>query len=179
VKLLNKEVDLEFLSSQYENIQFHMFGSNDRISFISCLVCVCNSSKDIVDNWQAIQNMATVYYQNSGGFNSWNMYLVFFSVEKIPIWEKYKIENNKFSARKIVLDELQESPSLEQLTSQLENQLLGSDLTLDNRSFPAEKNSTYLEKYYHGTPIDLKSESREKRARVINNIIDELRRNEN
>jgi len=179
VKLSIKEIDLEFLSTQFENIDFHMFLSDDHLSFISCIACICENSNDIIDNWQSIQNIVAVFHQSSGGFDAWNMYLAFVSVEKIPTWEKYKIENNKFFARKIVLDGLQDIPSLEQLIIELENQLLGSDLTLESRSIQLEENLTYLESYYRGAPTDSKSESREKRALMINNIIESLSSNEN
>lgn len=120
-----------------------------------------------------------VYHQSSGGFDAWNMYLAFFSAENVPVWEKYEIENNKFSARKIVLDGLQEIPSIDQLITELEKHLFGSDLTLETRSGHVEENSTHLEKYYRGAPLDYKIESREKRALMINNIIESLSRNEN
>jgi hypothetical protein len=179
VKLLIKESDLGFLSAEFENIQFHMIRSNDHISFISCIACVCKTSNDIVENWRAIQNMVAVYHQHSGGFDAWNMYLAFVSSESISVWEKYEIENNKFSARKIVLDGLQEIPSIDQLIIELEKQLLGSDLKLETRPNHVEENLTHLEKYYRGIPLDSKSESREKRASIINNIIESLNSNEN
>lgn len=179
MKLLTKEVDLGFLSSQYENIQFHMFRSDDHLSFISCLACVCETSNDIVENWQSIQNMVAVFHQRTGGFDAWNMYLAFVSVENVPTWEKYEIENNKFSARKIVLDGLQEIPSLEQLTIELENLLLGSDLTLESRPFQAEEHLPVLKDNYRGIPLDSKKDSREKRALVIDKIVESLNSNEN
>jgi hypothetical protein len=121
VKLLTKDSDLEFLSAEYENIQFHMLRSDDHLSFISCIVCVCETAQVIIENWRAIQNTVAVYHQHSGGFDAWNMYLAFVSTESVAVWEKYEIENNKFSVRKIVLDNLQQSPSLEQLIIELEN----------------------------------------------------------
>lgn len=178
MKLLTKESDLEFLSAEYENIQFYMLGSDDRFSFISCIVCVCETAQGIIENWRAIQNMVAVYHQNSGGFNAWNMYLAFVSAESVHVWEKYEIENNKFSARKIVLDGLQETLDIGQLIIELERQLFGTDLTLETRSGHVEENSTHLEKYYRGAPLDAKNESREKRASMINNIIESLNSNE-
>ncbi|PHR22511.1 MAG: hypothetical protein COA36_17780 [Desulfotalea sp.] len=97
MKLLTKESDLGFLSDEFENIQFHMICSDDRLSFISCIVCVCETAQVIIENWRSIQNMVAVYHQHSGGFDAWNMYLVFVSFDKIPTWKKYEIENNKFS----------------------------------------------------------------------------------
>jgi hypothetical protein len=179
VNLLIKEIDLEYLSSQYENIQFHMLRSDNRLSFISCIVCVCETAQVIIDNWREIQNMVAVYHQHSGDFDAWNLYLVFVSSENVSVWEKYEIENNKFSARKIVLDGFQEIPDIDQLIIELGKQLLGSDLKLGARSSHVEENLTYLEDYYRGAPLDSKIESRETRASMINNIIESLNRNEN
>ncbi|WP_305812143.1 ABC-three component system middle component 1 [Photobacterium leiognathi] len=179
MKLLIKDIDLGFLSSQYENIQFHILRSDDRLSFISCIVCVCETAYDIIENWRSIQNMIAVYHQHSGSFDAWNMYLAFVSVESIPVWEKYEIENNKFSARKIVIDDFLEVPNIHHLIIELEKQLLGSDLTLESRADQPKENLTHLEKYYRGAPLDSKNESRAKRALMIDNIIESLSCNEN
>lgn len=179
MKLLTKESDLEFLSAEFENIQFLMIRSDDRLSFISCIVCVCETAQEIIENWRAIQNMVAVYHQHSGGFDAWNMYLAFVSAESVSVWEKYEIENNKFSARKIVLDWFEKKPSIDQLIIELEKQLLGSDLTLETRSSHVEENLTRLEKYYRGAPLDFNIESREKRALMIDKIIESLNSYEN
>jgi hypothetical protein len=179
VKLLTKDSDLEFLSAEYENIQFHMLRSDDHLSFISCIVCVCETAQVIIENWRAIQNTVAVYHQHSGGFDAWNMYLAFVSTESVAVWEKYEIENNKFSMRKIVLDNLQQSPSLEQLIIELENQLLGADLTLESRAHQEKDNLPSLENYYSGAPLGSKGDSREKRALMIDKIIEDLNSNEN
>jgi hypothetical protein len=57
--------------------------------------------------------------------------------------------------------------------------LLGSDLTLESRSFQLEEDLPYLENYYRGAPLDSKSESRDKRALMIDRIIESLNSNEN
>ncbi|WP_426370279.1 ABC-three component system middle component 1 [Pseudocolwellia sp. HL-MZ7] len=179
MKLLTKESDLEFLSSEYENIQFHMLGSDDSFSFISCIICVCETAQEIIENWRAIQNMVAVYHQHSGGFNAWNIYLAFVSADSVAVWEKYEIENNKFSARKIVLDGLQENLDIDQLIIELERQLFGSDLKLETHPSPGEDNSTDLDKYYSGAPLDSKTVSKEKRALMIDKIIENLNSYEN
>jgi hypothetical protein len=123
--------------------------------------------------------MVAVYHQHSGAFDAWNMYLAFVSAESVSVWEKYEIENNKFSARKIVLDWFEKKPRIDQLIIELEKQLLGSDLTLETRSNHAEEYSTQLEKYYRDAPLDSKSESKEKRALMIDKIIESLNSYEN
>lgn len=179
MKLLTKENDLEFLSAEYENIKFHMLRSDEHLSFISCIVCVCETAQEIMKNWRAIQNMVAVYHQHSGGFDAWNMYLAFVSTERISVWDKYEIENNKFSARKIVLDGLQGILDIDRLILELERQLLGSDLKPETQPSHVEENATDLEKYYRGAPLDSKNESKEKRALMIDKIIESLNSHEN
>lgn len=179
MKLLGKEVDLGFLSAHYANIEFHMFCSDDPLSFISCIACVCKTSVEVVENWRAIQNIVSVHHQPAGSLAAWNVYLAFVTVEQVPLWEKYEIENNKFAARKLIIDGLPEIPSPEQLAIELQNQLLGSDLTLDPRVNDPKEALLSLERYGRGAPLDAKTESREKRALMINNIIELLSKNEN
>ncbi|MCG9787250.1 hypothetical protein L1D61_08800 [Vibrio mediterranei] len=179
MKLLTKETDLEFLSAQFENIRFYTLSSDDHLSFISCIVCVCENARDVINSWRPIQNMVAIYHQNSSGFDAWNMYLAFVSVESLPVWDKYEIENNKFSSRKIVLDNFQYPLTLEQLIVEVEKQLLGSDLTLESRPFQPEDNLPDLQKYYRGTPLDSKKDSREQRALIIDKIVESLNSNEN
>jgi hypothetical protein len=179
MKLLTKEVDLSFLSDHYENIRFHMFYSDDPLSFISCIACVCETSAEAIESWRSIQNIVSVHHQPSGGLASWNVYLAFVTVESVPLWEKYEIENNKYAARKIILDGLPEIPSLDQLAIELQKQLLGSDLTLDPRVNEPREALLSIEEHVRGAPLDSKKESREKRALMINNIIELLSKNEN
>lgn len=179
MKLLAEEFDLDFLSTQYENISFHMFRSDDPFTFISCIACICDTAEEIVHNWRAIQNLVSVYYQPAGGVASWNVYLAFITVDYVPLWEKYEIENNKFSSRKIILDGLPEIPNPNELAIKLQKQLLGSDLTLDPQSEEPGERLLSLEEYVRGAPLDSKSESREKRSLMIKNIIELLNKHEN
>ena len=177
--LLNEIADLSFLNSEYKSIKFHMFRSDYHLSFISCIACMCETSEDIVKNWRAIQNIVSVKHQPAGNLAAWNVYLAFVTVEQVPLWEKYEIENNKFAARKIIIDGLQEIPSPEQLAIELQKQLLGSDLTLDTQVNEPKAALLSLERYVRGAPLDSKTESREKRAQMINNIMEFLNNNEN
>lgn len=179
MKLLNRDHDLGFLISRFESIDFHLLVSDDPISFISCFACLCNSSADIIENWQSIQNFVSGYYQPPGGLASWNIYLAFFTKERMPLWEKYEIENNKYAARKLVIDGVYALPGEEQMVDDLSRHLLGSDLLLDKRPEDLRETLLSLEDYVRGAPLDSKAESREERARMIKNIIEFLDKNEN
>lgn len=179
MKLLIKEFDFEFVRSQFERVEFRMFCSDDALSFISCIVCILDTSADLVQHWSAIQSVVSVYHQPSGGLASWNMYLAFITRDNVSLWDKYEIENNKYAARKIVLDGLTEVPTSAQLAVELEKHLLGSDLVLDPRVTEPREALLSLEDYVRGAPLDQKLESREKRAEMITSIIEFLDKNEN
>lgn len=179
MKLLLKEYDLGFLSAQCDGIEFHMFRSDDSLSYISCIACLCERASDIIKHWRAIQGFVSVHYQPKGNLASWNLYLAYVTTQKLSLWQKYEIENNKFSARKVVLDGCSEMPTPDQLAVELEKQLLGSDLTLDSRVNEPREALLSLEEFVRGAPLDQKVESKEKRASMINNIIEFLNKDEN
>ncbi|MGK3117230.1 hypothetical protein QZH44_05935 [Pseudomonas corrugata] len=180
MNLLSKEFDLDFLSSRFENMRFRLYVSDDSISYISCIACLCDSSAGIVESWSAIQNYVSGYYQPPGELAVWNIYLAFFCVDKFPLWDKYEIENDKYAVRKIILDGQGELPSDAEVIESLSRHLLGADLVLEDSSLePPQELSMSLEAYVRGAPLDSKVESKEARARMVNNIIEFLNSHEN
>lgn len=179
MNLLSKDFDLSFLSSRFENIFFQLFVSNDENSYISCIACWCEKSSQVTENWSAIQNYMSVYYQPPGDLAVWNIYLAFFCVESLTQWEKYVIENDKYAVRKLVLDGIQASPNSAHAQTLINNHLLGADLELKESNMqPKLDFSLFLNDYVRGTPLDTKVASREERAQRINNIIGFLDRHE-
>lgn len=174
MKLLTKDYDFEFLAAEFGDMAFHMFRSDDSLSYISCIACLCKESSVIVKNWRVIQNLVSVHHQPPGNLAVWNVYIAFVTIGTVPIWDKYQIENNKYSARKLIIDGYAELPTVEQLTDCLGEQLLGSDLTLDPRVAETREPLLSLEKFVRGAPLDQKIESKEKRASMINEIIEYL-----
>jgi hypothetical protein len=179
MKLLTKDYDFEFLASEFGDMAFHMFRSDDSLSYISCIACLCKESSVIVKNWRVIQNLVSVHHQPPGNLAVWNVYIAFVTIGTVPIWDKYQIENNKYSARKLIIDGYTKLPTVEQLTDCLEEQLLGSDLTLDPRVAEPREPLLSLDKFVRDAPLDQKIESKEKRASMINEIIESLNKNEN
>src|SRR5690606_26676725 len=61
------------------------------------------------ENWKRFSNMVAANYQNSEymgdrEFDKWNFYIIYLSKDNISKELKNKIENDKFSSRKIVED---------------------------------------------------------------------------
>ena len=179
MKLSLREYDFEFLNSEFEDIEFLMYRSDDSLSYISCIACLCSKASDIVASWRVIQNLVSVHHQPLGNLASWNVYIAFIANDKVPIWDKYQIENNKYTARKIIIDGLPGLPMPEQVGAYLEEHLLGSDLTLDSRVNEPREALLSLKEFVRGAPLDQKTESKEKRASMIKSIIEFVNKNEN
>lgn len=73
-------------------------------------VFILKANKDVInENWKRFSNMVAVNYQNlsymtGSEFDRWNFYIIYVSEDSISKELKNKIENDKFSSRKIVED---------------------------------------------------------------------------
>ena len=81
------------------------------IGTISAFTFFFESENDLNDNWKAITSSIATYYQaefegEETNFERWNIYIFFLVKEPVGTQLKYKIENNKFSSRKIVQDQV-------------------------------------------------------------------------
>lgn len=179
MNLSNKQYDLGFLSSEFEGIRFELFASGDDL-FMSCIACWCNRASDLVSNWSSIQSLVSAYYHPPGRLAKWNIYLVIFCTELVPLHEKYVIQNDKYAARKIVLDGIERLPTLEEAEVIINNELLGADLSIQDVKTEAQQAiDMRLIDLISGIPLDMAVKSRSARSEVINNVIEFFYKNEN
>ncbi len=100
IKIDNPDFEIDkFNISHYRNVE--NFKIN--VFFIEADTTMIN------ENWKRFSNMVAANYQNSEfmsdmEFDKWNFYIIFISKEIISKEVKNKIENDKFSSRKIVED---------------------------------------------------------------------------
>lgn len=176
MKLLNKKsLDLVFLKNEFKEIKFEFFGLEAE-SFLSCIGCWCNTASEVVESWEPIQSLLSAFYHPEAEVVKWNTYLVFFCTERLDNEDKYLIENNKFFARKVILDNLGTLPDLDLAKKLLNEQLLGMDLLLtnnesDNLDSCRMKFDASLWSLIEDAPDDNSVKSREQREEIILNII--------
>jgi hypothetical protein len=179
VKLSSKSDELKFLSSEFNGMKFELFAT-DKSLFLNCIVCWCKTANEVVSHWKAIQSLISVYFQPSGQIAKWNIYLVILCAEKLPLREKYIVQNDKYAVRKIVLDGLNILPNSEDAELIINRELLGTDLSLQHIEHTAlQEIDPTIANLISGAPLDMSAASKEKRASMINNIIETLNRNEN
>jgi len=89
-----KEEGLILWEKKYENFNTYIFS-------------ICLTENKLVESWKKLRNDIALYFQSNleKEIELWNIYIVFFIEDKIEQIElKYKIENDHYCARKIVLD---------------------------------------------------------------------------
>lgn len=179
MNLSNKQYDLGFLSSEFEGVKFELFASGDDL-FMSCIACWCSRAGDVVSNWSSIQSLISAYYHPPGRLSKWNIYLVIFCAESVPLHEKYVIQNDKYAVRKIVMDGIGKLPTLQEAEVIINNELLGADLSIhDIKTDVQQTIDKGLVDLVSGVPLDMAMKSRSARSEVINNVMEFLYKNEN
>lgn len=176
MKLLNEPKKVEFLDSEFKEFKFELYSLYivDKL-FISCIVCWSNSIKDTINLWSEVQSILSLNYKAEREYARWNTYLIFLNEKKLPINEKYRIENDKFSARKIILDGLVELPTISEVEQLINIELLGEDMSLINdENLCAEISSIINPNIYElikDVPLDSTKESKNIRTNVLNVLL--------
>ncbi len=115
IKIEHKILDV--LRSSYNVFNFLLYKGGKKEEF-SIFVISVPSVEDLDYDWEKIVSKIAVEYQSQLGKGPelWNVYLVFIAHFEIPRGLKYKIENDKYSSRKIVFDKLSETIEESEIT---------------------------------------------------------------
>lgn len=133
MQLKLSEIEKKYLDQQFPDIHFSFYQSTDIEHFISCFVASVPNNQSCKDNWLNINTEIAINFQAAltSELASWNIYLVFICPEQIDKHLKYKIENNRFALRKIVLTlKIDQTTWEQQILDILGRTILGDDLEL-------------------------------------------------
>ncbi|MEX3936326.1 ABC-three component system middle component 1 [Paraburkholderia phymatum] len=105
------------------------------MKFITCFVAIFSSGESCVELWEKVNSSVTVVSQSfiNSGVMPWNLYLLMCSPDSLNKLSKYRIENDRFAARKIIVSD-QELPQFanDPYRAALEDAILGNDIELTN-----------------------------------------------
>lgn len=135
MQLFLNNSNVGFLKGVASNVDFSFFQSDDERNLISCFVARFSYNEDCAKYWQLISSEIAVEYQSSlqDEFLSWNIYLALVTPSAMDKHLKYRIENDRFAVRKLVLTGPKfPSASDAVVRETLENSILGRDLELSN-----------------------------------------------
>ncbi|TCF96672.1 hypothetical protein BZM26_36225 [Paraburkholderia strydomiana] len=181
--LLLNDLNLGFLKNIASNVDFAFFHSDDARHFISCFVARFSDNETCAKHWRLINNEIAVEYQSSlqDEFSSWNIYLALVTPSAMDKHLKYRIENDRFALRKLVLaGPTFASESDAVVREALENSILGQDLKLSDVGdglYDQLENSNRFRDFLSTSsqlPLDGKERSSEVRRRRINELLERL-----
>jgi len=142
------------------------------------------SEKELGENWEVITNSIAAYYQSefdddTREFERWNIYILFLVKEKISNQLKFKIENDKFSSRKIVQDNAKDNVNVKLIKTLIEKYIIVSDLNISELDYL--KSSGKIDRYSNDSKIyeliessNLKSFGRGKDKEELDNLYQQI-----
>lgn len=105
------------------------------IGTVSIFSFIFESENMLSQNWYPIIGTIASYYQSKleeegKDFERWNIYVLFLVKEKVSTQLKYKIENDKFSSRKIVQDKMFNTINVDTISKLIWEHIVNSDLDI-------------------------------------------------
>lgn len=105
-----KEIDNSEMKQQLINsfpIKEITFGELSFGGTIPLVFVLFNSNECLRKHWKDFNSQVSLEYLTNleDEYSRWNFYIFYFSDVKVPKSIKYEIENNKFSSRKIVIEQ--------------------------------------------------------------------------
>lgn len=184
-------VVLDELHSAFNDVKFRLYRSDDQIKFITCFVAIFLARESCIDLWEKVNSSIAAASQSfiNSGVMPWNIYLLMCTPDQLDKFSKYKIENDRFAARKIIFS----SHELPQTTSDpyraaLENTILGNDIKLTNPEAlentppgPANQDSfirTFLLSKNQSVPTDRKPTSIRLRKQYLAELMEAQKKHE-
>lgn len=166
--LLRADLNLRSLEAEFPSFKFYAYASSDQS--IVCFACFNSSMENILSNWESIQSIIAGKFQATDNRAKWNYYLAFFTPEKLPITEIYRIQNDRFCSRKLIFDKHVHPFDAEHIQQILSRDILGSSLQLDPRQTPEQFISS-LSEILTSVPLSHNPIDKEKRRAILSNLI--------
>lgn len=154
------EIKIELEEFDGENNQILHFKSDANLA-VNVFFLVA-TEKELEDKWKVFSNVVAARFQNSEymsqenkEFEKWNFYIIYVTKEKLSKELKNKIENDRFSSRKIVEDNFSkvfnDSAANDLIIKHITNTDLSEILakTQDKIQHEYEPNNTVLWKLVH------------------------------
>lgn len=101
---------------------------------ISVFTFFMKTQKELAENWEIIISSVAAHYQAElvntyQEYERWNIYLLFLIEGKVDVHLKYRIENDKFSSRKIIQEEWKQGFEEDKIKTLISERILNTDLS--------------------------------------------------
>lgn len=137
------------------------------------------TADQLKSTWTSFTKDIALYFQSSleDEFECWNFYIVFLSSSSIPIKIKYEIENDKFSSRKIVVDDIKGSINETDIDRLIGNRIFNLEIKPTPSTNLKKEVSQLLDaklyKYISGKELDDGTRDKAARKDALLKLVDE------
>jgi hypothetical protein len=101
---------------------------------INVFTILFKTSEELAEGWKDLYSSIAAYFQadlpSSAEFERWNMYIFYICRQKIEIELQYKIENDRFACRKIVLGNYPDELTDDKVEKIISQHVTNSDLKI-------------------------------------------------
>ena len=105
----------------------------------------------LADNWEKMQKAIAGYYQTSladgAEFERWNIYIFYLCCEPVASELKYRIQNDRFSSRKVVVEKFPGEVGEETLNGLIAEHITNTDLVCADSSAASDDGKRSKKKY--------------------------------
>ena len=168
---------MEFLASDISEIiwsRIEHYKEKFGNGYINIFSISIDSATELEQKWELVRNLVAVRFQskNRNDFDKWNTYLFFVLKERISKDLKYKIENDIFSSRKIVVDG-QKLSNEKIIEKYIKNPDIKTVVGDDSSTINFKKNET-IERIIGEGKLKEKKVDREVVGKALDKLIEEL-----
>lgn len=134
MKLSLTTENVDFLNELFPTLN-PLLSKIEYIGTVSVFSFIFESEGILNQNWESITSTIAAYYQSQfeeegKEFERWNIYILFIIKDEVSTQLKYKIENDKFSSRKIVQDRMFDSIDASLIARLILEHIINSDLNI-------------------------------------------------
>ena len=127
MKNFSDHKDLLSIQNIYGNVSMGLY-QETLLGTVNIFTLLFNTTADLAETWRDIYSSIAAYFQTGlpadAEFERWNIYLLYICREDVDKELQYKIENDRFACRKIVLDNITDD-----LTDDLVEKLISQHIT--------------------------------------------------
>ncbi len=169
-----KNFDFTEFKRHFPSVRFGFYVSEAQ-PFISCILCEFDTTQNLIEQWESIQNLVSVYHQPKVEAERWNVYLILLCPEEVDIRNKYIIQNDTYTARKLIVENESIPVGNSRAIQILNNELLGFDLKSDFSEATVECNyQSSTSDLLVDIPLDNSANARSLRSEKIEFLINSV-----
>lgn len=139
---------------------------------------VLKDQDELIENWKDISSDIAIHFQ--GGLENdieiWNIYILFLVLDSVDSEVRYLVEQNKYSSRKLVIEDVERPLSEEDIENLIKDKLFS--ITINPSSSiapPTESISMILKTKYESLYTVVNDYSQEKSSVLFNKYLELLK----